>query len=232
MLINAIMASNEGDDAIASEIRGLRQAQEANTNDIKALRQRQEDNSKKIDTFIAKFADMEAQISQLRKENTELKEKFENTFAPRPNTENDDVTVIMAGLKEDKPETEEALLTKVAQVVTSLGDSCVGLNVIEAKRMKSHQRDKPGLVKVAFGGKEDKIKALKCKKELLKTPFKEVKIRASQNPKERIANQNFRSLLRTIPGGDQYYVNANGRVLKKTRSGRENHPDSNAGPEA
>lgn len=232
VLINAIMANNGGDDVIASEIRALREAQEANTIEIRAMRQSQDANSQKLDVFIAKLNVMEADIRQLREENIEVREKLENAIAPKLSTENDDVTVIMAGLKEDKPETEEALLTKVAQVVASLGDSCAGLDVIEAKRMKSHQSTKPGLVKVAFGCKEDKIKVLKEKKELLKTPFKEVKIRASQSPQERIASQNFRALLRTMPGGEQYYVNANGRVLQKSRIERESRSDDNAGPGA
>ena len=108
-----------------------------------------------------------------------------------------------------------------------LGEQVAGLQVVETRRMKSTKQNKPGLVKVAFSSREDKVVILKEKKKLANTGFKDVMIWGSRSLPERIASQNFRFLLKNaVPGSDKFVVSANGRILEKreNRGNQEGEP--------
>ena len=97
-----------------------------------------------------------------------------------------------------------------------MGKEASGLRVTDIVRMKTSKRNKPGLVKIALNSKEEKITLLRSKRKLENTAFKDIRIWGSRPLAERIASQNFRSLLKAVPGGEnKYFVSANGRILEK-----------------
>lgn len=215
-LLNAIMEScNDGDDDIATEIRKLRVAQEQNTAEMKNLREGQEASGKKLDAVLDKFETMESTISDLRRENLELKMRLDEIDA-RTDTEKNEVSVIMSGLTQESNESPASLREKVDQVIESLGEEASGLRAADIARMKKGKRNKPGLVKITLNSKEEKITLLRAKRKLENTAFKDIRIWGSRPLAERIASQNFRSLLKAVPGGEnKYFVSANGRILEK-----------------
>ena len=89
--------------------------------------------------------------------------------------------------------------------------------VVRVHRLRS-RNEKPGIVKVQFTSTEHKVGALKAKKKLAEsTEFRRTYLRSSKSHVERLVDINFRTILREIPGGDQYRLTGSGRVIKKTR---------------
>ena len=86
-------------------------------------------------------------------------------------------------------------------------------------RLRSYN-EKPGLVKIRLSSVEDKVAALRRKRNLHQAGYGSVFIRSSQSHTDRLIQQNIHTMLRELPNGDNYMVTGNGRLVKKDFSKR------------
>lgn len=83
-----------------------------------------------------------------------------------------------------------------------------------------------GVIKIELQSIELKIRCLKNKESLRHTAeFKKVYIHSSKPNGERVSEMNFKTLLSVIPGGDQYRVTGNGRIIPKVQHEHMHRPD-------
>ncbi len=76
---------------------------------------------------------------------------------------------------------------------------------------------KLGLVKVQVKSKNAKIEVLRAKRRLKDSgEFRRTYLRSSKSHVERLVDLNFRTILQEMPGGNQYRITGNGRLVKKT----------------
>ena len=92
----------------------------------------------------------------------------------------------------------------------------------------------PPLVKVELKDEKTKIQALRARPQLAgKTKFKNIRMRSSQSHEERIMALNSKLLLSLIPGGENYVVTGNSRIVSKDdlsqRNNRSHTRDSQMG---
>lgn len=86
--------------------------------------------------------------------------------------------------------------------------------IINAERLKP-RGPKPGLIKAELGTVEEKIAVLRRKRQLSETEgFGNIYIQSAKSHTERLIDLNFRTLLREIPQGKNYYITGNGRMVK------------------
>ena len=99
------------------------------------------------------------------------------------------------------------------------------IEILECKRLgnpEHHSKEKPGLLKVALDSLESKKKVLKMKGNLKNTIlYKNVWLRSSMTHTDRMMQMNFKTLLKCIPQGKDYRVNANGKVIHKSPPGAD-----------
>ena len=86
---------------------------------------------------------------------------------------------------------------------------------IATERMLAHGSG-PGLVKAEFNSVSEKVAVLR-KKRLLKErgDYGNVYIRSAKSHTARLIEINFKTLLKEIPGGSEFYVAGNGRLRRK-----------------
>ncbi|CAH1272533.1 Hypp4873 [Branchiostoma lanceolatum] len=83
----------------------------------------------------------------------------------------------------------------------------------------------PGVVKVKFRSVQEKIARLRGKQKLKSHPiYEKVFIRSAKSHTDRLIELNFRTLLREIPGGKDYFITGSGRVQR--RDGRDTRADN------
>ena len=121
-----------------------------------------------------------------------------------------DRTLVCTGL----PETTREDIRESAQDLISVGLGLVHTRVENATRLRS-RNDKPGLVKIRLPCKDDKIAALRCKRNLPDTGYRRVFLRSSMTHSDRLMQQNLQTILKELPHGDSYRVTANGKLVKK-----------------
>ena len=73
----------------------------------------------------------------------------------------------------------------------------------------------PGLVKTKLPTVNDKVTALRAKRNLLDTGYRRVYIRSSQSHSDRIMQQSLQTILSDIPNGERYRVTGHGKIVKK-----------------
>ncbi len=74
--------------------------------------------------------------------------------------------------------------------------------------------DKPGLVQIQFEKLADKVTVLREKKHLSNSQeFSRVFLRSSKSHTDRMIQLNFKTILDLIPGGDNFKLTNNGRVM-------------------
>ena len=133
-----------------------------------------------------------------------------------------ETTVVCTGLQQHQREDIHAK----SQEMVEKGLGLEGMRVIRAMRMQSRTA-KPGLVKICFSSKDDKIAALRNKRRLTENGYRGVFIRSSLSHTDRVIQQNMISLLRELPNGDNFRITAHGKLVKKT--GREGIPPQDPG---
>ena len=123
-----------------------------------------------------------------------------------------DITVIASGV----PFSEgELIMDKARDLIKALGDDVYSsVKISGACRLESRTENKPGLVKISFNNRAEKVNVLR-RKSILRdsSTYKEVYIKSSKV--ERLIELNSRMLLQKLPAGHNLIVNGNGRIREK-----------------
>lgn len=125
-----------------------------------------------------------------------------------------DMSVIVSGLTFDK---DENLLTIAQELIKAIdNDVSTKVEITKTVRFTSRVQGKPGLVKVSFRNVGEKILVLRNKMKLKdKEPYKRVYINSCKTRAERLMEYNARSLLRQLPDGRNFRVDASGRIQQR-----------------
>lgn len=120
-------------------------------------------------------------------------------------------SIIIRNLKEEDRKTDEELVKEMLYA---------GMDIptenIKVMRMNAYN-NKPGLIKVQFDNKQEKIHALRNKMKLKNIPrYQNVYVRSSKDYNERMMEQNMNTLLREIPGArDKLRMTGSGKLVLK-----------------
>ncbi|KAL7374830.1 hypothetical protein ABVT39_007749 [Epinephelus coioides] len=132
-----------------------------------------------------------------------------------------DVSLIIAGLPQ---EDNEDLKAKVEDLLL-VGLECYPepeLVAVEHIRARGRQ---PGLVKVELRSTQEKVAVLRRKPKLKSSDsFQRVYVSSAKSHVERLMDLNIRALLREIPAGKEFYMTANGRLVKRSPPGPDDIP--------
>ncbi|CAG2234601.1 unnamed protein product [Mytilus edulis] len=128
--------------------------------------------------------------------------------------DNTDITVTVSGIPFSDG---EDLMEKAHDMILALGDSVAdSVRISAAARLPSRFNDKPGIVKISFQNTEEKVNVLRNKMKLRQTEkYKNVFIKSSKSRVERLIEMNARAVLRNLPDGRDYRVDASGRIKKR-----------------
>ena len=81
--------------------------------------------------------------------------------------------------------------------------------------------DRPGLVKVELSSVQEKVTVLHRKSNLKdNNSFNKVYVSSAKSHAERLMDLNFRTLIRETAVGKDFYLAANGRMVKRTQAPR------------
>lgn len=99
-------------------------------------------------------------------------------------------------------------------MIDSLGDNVKShVTITGAVRFRTRYIGRPGPVKISFRNVDEKILVLRNKMSLKdNNNYKNVYIRSCKSHAERLIESNARALLRQIPEGRNFRVDANGRI--------------------
>lgn len=138
----------------------------------------------------------------------------------RPNYGDDsDISVIVSGLP---PLLDgETLLQKANDIITALGlEVDQNVQVMSTVRFRMRDPVRPGLVKITLRNRDEKINVLRNKMKLKTSQtFSEVYIKSYKSHAERLIELNARAILRQLPQGRNFRVDANGRIQAKPQHG-------------
>lgn len=156
-------------------------------------------------------AHLDAEIGRLDARIDTLEEKIKEPEVSKLRFD-PDVSIVITGLPEDR---SEDIQLKVLRLVSKgLGSEAVPVAV---ERMTSRGRG-PGLVRAEFSSVYEKVALLRKKRQLRENQeYSSVYIRSAKSHTDRLIETNFKTLLREIPGGSEFYVAGNGRLLKRER---------------
>lgn len=136
-------------------------------------------------------------------------------------------TVIFPNIKPQFGRTDKEIIAEILQAVQV---PCTIKNVL---RMKASE-GRSGLLKWELATLEEKIMVLRAKTEI--NNFAGSWIRSSKTHIERVQELNFRTLLQLIPGGENYMITGNGKIIEKSwdderddgpqSGGEENKPNN------
>ena len=114
-------------------------------------------------------------------------------------------------------ETNENLQDKISRILFDLGPDIVqNCTIVGTIRLNSRDSSKPPLVKIAFLTPEQKISVLRAKQNLSNsTEFNKVRIWGSKSHCERILEINCKMLLGMVPGGKNFRLTANGKLVPR-----------------
>jgi len=134
-----------------------------------------------------------------------------------------ELSVVVTGIQSEQG---EDLMAKARDLIDVLGNE-VSENVLitRVSRFKSRVPNRPGLVKITFRSIDEKILVLKNKMSLKdREGFQTVYIKSCKSHAERLIELNARTILRRMPDGNRYRVDANGRIQPKDR--RNDDPEN------
>jgi hypothetical protein len=140
----------------------------------------------------------------------------------RPNNGEDyERSVMVSGINFDK---DEVIIDKANSVIHELGEDIVQkVKVVNAIRYRRRFNGKPGFVKIILRNKEEKVLILRNKMKLKNSEtHSEVYIKSCKSHAERLIESNTRALLRQLPQGHDFRVDANGRLRRNVRQSHEN----------
>ena len=197
-------------------------------NEIKSLKTGQDSMKSMLSNDIA---DMKAELSLIRNDITRVQDSVgsqiqslderinivESKLCENPErggVNNHDLTIIASGVQQSR---DEIPLNTAKLIVSALGPEVTRTtSIVEAKRISSRIQSKPGLLKIAFESLEQKKTVLRAKTNLKQSrEFSKVFLRSSKTHTERIMEQNTKTMLNHMPGGKDYRITANGRLVQK-----------------
>ncbi|KAK7929363.1 hypothetical protein WMY93_005758 [Mugilogobius chulae] len=166
---------------------------------------------KELETTAAEIRanlDAEVAIMSVRMERIEAKIANKSTLRFDPI-----VSVIIVGLQQ---EDHEDLMAKVLDLLRN-GLCCDPVPTPAAVERVRARGNKPGVVKVQLSSVEEKVAVLKRKAKLKEdVRFQRVFVASAKSHAERLLDLNFRALLRETFVGKDFYLAANGRLVKRT----------------
>ena len=177
-----------------------------------------------IQTIETNINDYKAEVVELRKSVADLEKvgnKEQYSFDP-------DRTVVVTGVPYSR---SEDILQKAKDLVgkgLELGD----VEVINVTRTPSRD-NKPGIVKVEFNSREEKLSVLRAKLKLQSSAeYKRVFIRSAQSHVERLVQINNKVILKELGVEHKFRFTGNGRlVLKDQAQAQSAHDQAQTPPE-
>ncbi|WAR15859.1 hypothetical protein MAR_030453 [Mya arenaria] len=120
----------------------------------------------------------------------------------------------------------EELSAKANDLIKALGDNVHSrVRVTDATRLRSFVQGRPPLIKISFRYNEEKVLVLRNKYVLKDIVFyKQVLIKSTNSHAERLNVLNARTLLRQLPHGNNFRVDAIGCIRPRENNGRQNQP--------
>ena len=136
-----------------------------------------------------------------------------------------DVSVIIVGL----PFTDgEIPRERVASLLAEVLQCDPVPEIVNAERTTPRGRG-PGVIKVEFRTVQDKVAVLRLKKKLMDTEgFGRVFIQSAKSHTERLIDLNFRTILKELPAGKDYFLTGNGKLVKRDRQQERQNPGNSA----
>jgi uncharacterized protein YoxC len=189
----------------------------------------------RIDGLLTSVQSLEARLSSLEQAKITVQSSSGTsnfkTAIPKLNPLNDpDLTVIASGLQY---EDGEDILAKAKLLISALGDEVNNsVSVEAAKRLPSRFPNKPGWVKISFRSLQEKITVLRNKMSLRShDTYSRVFLKSSKTSYQRISEYNARAILRNIPQGNNFRLDASGRIKERTATtGNTTAPPTGNGP--
>lgn len=174
----------------------------------------------RIDGVLKTIEAMQGRLDTVEHKQTEIGPQTTTTQQPNrrepKNPLSDpDLCVVVSGL----PVTDnENMMEKAESLISAIGED-VSTNVLitGAIRLPTRLTDKPGLVKIGFQNVEEKVLVLRRKWRLKDSEdYKRVYVKSCKSHAERLIELNARALLRSMPGGRNFRVDASGRIKRRT----------------
>ena len=161
---------------------------------------------------MTEYVDQEVKIMVTRMEDIEGKQTKES---PRASPFDPDLSLIIVGLPLDNEESEEDLKASVIELLRN-GLECAPVpEVVAVERLRS-RGERPGVVKVELRSVQEKVTVLRLKRRLKDNDnYRRVYMSAAKSHAERLVDINFRTLLKAIPEGKQFFLTGNGRLVQK-----------------
>lgn len=191
----------------------------------------------RIDGLLTSVQSFEARLTSLEQAKITVQSNNRTndvqTARPKLNPLNDpDLTVIASGLPYDDG---EDILAKAKLLISALGDEVNNsVSVEAAKRLPSRFSDKPGWVKISFRSLQEKVTVLRKKMSLRSHDvYNRVFLKSSKSSYQRISEYNARAILRNIPQGNNFRIDASGRIKERTsNTASTTAPPNGGGPSA
>lgn len=148
-------------------------------------------------------------------ENQDTNGQGQQRFRPG-HSDDTDISVVVSGvIFEDG----EDLLNKAQGIINTIGENVSSrVKINRVIRFRTHYEGRPGLVKITFRNLNEKVLVLRNKMKLKDSQdYREVYVKSCKSHAERIIEMNARALLRQLPQGHNFRVDANGRIIRRTR---------------
>ena len=220
VLYNALMKVCDGINSIDKNTKAIKRSVEKLYNKVDDINKRLEvlegtkaetdrqiqEIKTKQETFEGEIITVKTMVESLAEQDSPMKEPFDPEF-----------TVIANNI----PATEHEDIDTTAERLIIDGTRTPDVQVVRTKRLVSRNQF-PGLVKIELASVKDKISVLRNKKNLAENQeFRRVYLRSSKPHSDRIAEFNFKKLLRRLPNGSDFRIGGNGRIIHKN-----DQPDS------
>ena len=154
---------------------------------------------------------IDLEIGALKSRLDLLEQKLLSSNSSPSNKFDPDVSIIIMGLPYDKEEDLEEKLGKVLEVCCT----CEQIPTPTAIERLRARGPGPGVVRVEFASVREKVDVLRGKRNLKSNPeFAKVYVRSAKSHTDRIMEINFKTLLRDLPLGKDFYMAGNGRLIK------------------
>jgi hypothetical protein len=129
-----------------------------------------------------------------------------------------DYSVVAFGVKTTTGEETTAKMKEIFSEGLNIDPN----SIIRAKRLKPRKPGQEGLVIAQMRSVEEKIQALRKKKDLAKyEKHGKIGLSGAKSHTDRLLHLNFKTILKEMPNGNAYFVANNGRVIPSRDTQRE-----------
>ena len=173
----------------------------------------------KVTTLTTSFNQLETDLKASNDRITTVEEALAAADALNPEFYHE-TTIIATNLPFADPEDIKEKAQSLINALTSACDPALPqINVVNAMRTPA-RNNKPGVVKIQFASRQNKIDILRNKRKLTNhATYSRVFIRGSQSHTDRLIQLNTNTLLNELGLNDRYRVAANGRLVPKSDDG-------------